>query len=86
MKVFLKLPFLRAMRRTVYEFYDFECGNLNPSVKISPRIAPQLMGLGLLENVAETDILIFQMKMTAIKIVYLARQIGFGMLFSRKRS
>jgi CxxC motif-containing protein (DUF1111 family) len=46
-----------SLRRPVYEFYNLKYGALPPSVKYSPRIAQQVMGLGLLENVAESDIL-----------------------------
>ncbi|MDZ7878312.1 MAG: di-heme oxidoredictase family protein [Saprospiraceae bacterium] len=45
------------LRRPIYKFYNLKYGALAPSVKYSPRIAPQLMGLGLLENVTESDIL-----------------------------
>ena len=48
-----------SLRRPIYEFYDFKYGILSPSVKTSPRIAPQVMGLGLLENINESDILSF---------------------------
>ncbi|HMQ48951.1 MAG TPA: di-heme oxidoredictase family protein [Saprospiraceae bacterium] len=46
-----------TLRKPVYEFHDLGYGDLHADVLISPRIAPQMPGLGLLENVTEADIL-----------------------------
>lgn len=46
-----------SLRKPVYEFHDLGYGALHPDVLVSPRIAPQMPGLGLLENVPEADIL-----------------------------
>lgn len=40
-----------------YGFADLGYGPMHPQVMVSPRIAPQLPGVGLLEAVAEADIL-----------------------------
>ena len=40
-----------------YGFADLGYGPLHPQVRVSPRIAPQLIGVGLLEAIAEADIL-----------------------------
>lgn len=48
-----------TLRQPLYEFYDLQYGDLAPGWMYSPRIAPQLPGLGLLEIVPETDVLSF---------------------------
>lgn len=40
-----------------YEARDLNYGNLHPEVMLSPRVAPQMIGLGLLELIPEADIL-----------------------------
>ena len=40
-----------------YGFADLGYGAMHPQVMVSPRIAPQLIGVGLLESIAEADIL-----------------------------
>ncbi|MBV6442111.1 MAG: hypothetical protein EPGJADBJ_03812 [Saprospiraceae bacterium] len=48
-----------SLRKPVYEFYDLNYGDFAPGLMFSPRIAPQVPGLGLLEIVPESDILSF---------------------------
>ena len=40
-----------------YEFHDLAFGAIPPDVMVSPRIAPVVVGMGLLEAIAEEDIL-----------------------------
>jgi len=47
------------LRQPVYDFLDLRYGPLESHIQISPRIAQQLPGLGLLENVPEETILGF---------------------------
>jgi CxxC motif-containing protein (DUF1111 family) len=46
-----------SLRKPVYEFLDLGYGSLAAGWMFSPRIAPQVPGLGLLELVPEADIL-----------------------------
>ncbi|HNP20096.1 MAG TPA: di-heme oxidoredictase family protein [Fulvivirga sp.] len=46
-----------SLRKPTYEFYDLKYGSLQSGFQFSPRIAQQLPGLGLLENVSEETIL-----------------------------
>ncbi len=46
-----------SMLRPRYSVVDLQYGPLHPETMLSPRIAPQMIGLGLLELVPETDIL-----------------------------
>lgn len=48
-----------SLRQPVYEFTSLNYGDFAPSWMYSPRIAPQMPGLGLLEIVPESDILAF---------------------------
>ena len=48
-----------TIRAPRYEFKNFKFGNWSPGILISPRIAPQMPGLGLLENIDEETILGF---------------------------
>ena len=45
------------LRRPVYEFTDLAFGPFDPGIWFSPRVAPQLPGLGLLAAIQENDIL-----------------------------
>jgi len=45
------------LRRPVFRFHDLRFGPFAPGTRVSPRLAPQLPGLGLLEAVREADIL-----------------------------
>jgi len=46
-----------ALQKPVYGFADLGYGPMHPEVMVSPRIAPQIIGVGLLEAIAEEDIL-----------------------------
>ncbi len=46
-----------TLQKPVYGFADLGYGPLHPDIMISPRIAPQIIGVGLLEAIAEADIL-----------------------------
>jgi CxxC motif-containing protein (DUF1111 family) len=45
------------LRRPDYRIADLAYGPLHPGVMLSPRVAPPMIGLGLLEAVADADIL-----------------------------
>lgn len=45
------------LRRPTYAAADLGYGPLRPGAMLSPRVAPQMIGLGLLEAIAATDIL-----------------------------
>ena len=45
------------LRKPVYAVTDLAYGPLHPDAMLSPRVAPQMIGLGLLEAIAEEDIL-----------------------------
>ena len=45
------------LQKPVYGFADLGYGPMHPDVMLSPRIAPQIIGVGLLEAIAEADIL-----------------------------
>ncbi len=46
-----------SLRKPMYEFYNLQYGSFAAGWMYSPRIAPQMPGLGLLEIVPESDIL-----------------------------
>ncbi|MCG8351662.1 MAG: c-type cytochrome [Chloroflexales bacterium] len=46
-----------TLRKPDYELVDLQYGPLDPETLISPRVAPQIIGLGLLEAIREEDIL-----------------------------
>jgi CxxC motif-containing protein (DUF1111 family) len=48
-----------TIRRPRYEFKNFQFGDWHPGTMVSPRIAQQIPGLGLLENVEEETVLAF---------------------------
>ena len=46
-----------TLRRPLYGVRDLSWGPLDPETGLSPRVAPPMIGLGLLEAIAEVDIL-----------------------------
>jgi CxxC motif-containing protein (DUF1111 family) len=46
-----------SLRKPTYSVKDPNYGPLHPGTLLSPRVAPQMLGLGLLEAIAEEDIL-----------------------------
>ena len=46
-----------SLRRPIYGIADLAFGPLHPDIQISPRIAPAVIGMGLLEAISETRIL-----------------------------
>ncbi|MCC7275861.1 MAG: thiol oxidoreductase [Alphaproteobacteria bacterium] len=46
-----------ALRRPTYTVRDLGYGPLHPQAMLSPRVAPPMIGLGLVEMIAEADIL-----------------------------
>ncbi len=46
-----------TLQKPIYGFADLAYGPMASNVMVSPRIAPQLIGVGLLEAIAEADIL-----------------------------
>lgn len=46
-----------SLRQPVYTFVDLSYGPLDPAVQVSPRVAPAVHGLGLLEAIPEETIL-----------------------------
>lgn len=46
-----------TLEQPAYHFTDLAYGPMAPDVMVSPRIAPQVIGLGLLEAIPESDIL-----------------------------
>ena len=46
-----------SLLRPVYTFADLAFGQLHPDILVSPRIAPAVFGMGLLEAIPEADIL-----------------------------
>lgn len=46
-----------TLRRPTYSVADLAYGPMSPDVMLSPRVAPPMIGLGLLEQVPEADIL-----------------------------
>ena len=55
----VELPALpdSPLRRPLYRVQDLSWGPLDPQTGLSPRVAPPMIGLGLLEAIAEADIL-----------------------------
>ncbi|WP_072371707.1 di-heme oxidoreductase family protein [Rhizobium tibeticum] len=45
------------LRRPTYEVTDLGYGPLDPATTLSPRVAPAMIGLGLIEAIAEADVL-----------------------------
>lgn len=45
------------LRKPIYEFVNLNYGPLGDDIMVSPRVAPAVMGLGLLEAISEEDIL-----------------------------
>ena len=48
---------LTTLRKPTYGIADLAYGPLHPDVMLSPRVAPPMIGLGLLEEIAESDVL-----------------------------
>ena len=48
---------LYTLHKPLYGFRDLAHGPMDPNVMVSPRIAPQLIGVGLLEAIPESEIL-----------------------------
>jgi len=48
-----------SLREPHYQLTDLFYGDINPQTQISPRVAPQMIGLGLLEAIDESTILSF---------------------------
>lgn len=46
-----------VLQKPAYSFTDLAYGPMHPEVMVSPRIAPQVIGLGLLEAIEEKDVL-----------------------------
>jgi|TARA_B100001971_G_scaffold211263_1_gene238648 CxxC motif-containing protein (DUF1111 family) len=46
-----------VLRKPTYSVADLAYGPMHPDVMLSPRVAPPMIGLGLLEAIAEVDIL-----------------------------
>lgn len=46
-----------SLRKPTYTIADLAYGPLHPSTHISPRVAPQMIGMGLLEAIPEDDLL-----------------------------
>jgi len=46
-----------SLRRPAYALTDLNYGPLHPDIMLSPRIAPQMIGLGLLEAIPANDIM-----------------------------
>lgn len=46
-----------VLKKPSYSFSDLGYGPMHPDVMVSPRIAPQVIGLGLLEAIEEKDVL-----------------------------
>jgi CxxC motif-containing protein (DUF1111 family) len=46
-----------SLRKPTYRIADLGYGPVHPNIMLSPRLAPQMIGLGLLEAIAEDDIL-----------------------------
>ena len=45
------------LRKPTYRATDLNYGPMHPETLLSPRVAPQMIGMGLLESIAEEDIL-----------------------------
>jgi len=46
-----------SLRRPTYQFRELAFGAMNPETLVSPRVAPAVVGMGLLEAIPEADIL-----------------------------
>lgn len=46
-----------TLRKPAYKAVDLAYGELHKDARLSPRIAPQMIGLGLLESITEADVL-----------------------------
>ncbi|WP_417585764.1 di-heme oxidoredictase family protein [Nitrincola sp.] len=49
-----------TLRQPNYSITDLKYGPLHPDTQLSPRIAPQMIGLGLLEAISDEDILAWE--------------------------
>ena len=49
---------LYSLRRPVYQFRGLNFGSMRPDTLVSPRVAPAIIGMGLLEAIPETDIIV----------------------------
>ena len=49
-----------SLRKPTYSITDLNYGPLHPDTQISPRMAPQMIGLGLLEAISDEDILAWE--------------------------
>ncbi|WP_327125202.1 di-heme oxidoreductase family protein [Nitrincola sp. A-D6] len=49
-----------TLRQPNYSITDLNYGPLHPDTQLSPRIAPQMIGLGLLEAISDEDILVWE--------------------------
>ena len=45
-----------SLRHPTYSIINLKYGNLHDDIRLSPRVAPQMIGLGLLEAIAASDI------------------------------
>ena len=48
---------LYSLRRPTYQIRNLAFGQIHPETLVSPRVAPAIVGMGLLEAIPETDIL-----------------------------
>ncbi len=46
-----------TLLKPIYTIYDLNFGELHPDTAVSPRIAPHMSGMGLLEAISEADLL-----------------------------
>lgn len=46
-----------SLRKPAYNLINLNYGDLHPDIMMSPRVAPQMVGMGLLEAISEEDIL-----------------------------
>ncbi|MDN5205335.1 di-heme oxidoredictase family protein [Fulvivirgaceae bacterium BMA10] len=49
-----------SLRKPIYEFKDLQYGPMPSNILVSPRVAPHMVGLGLLEAIDEETILSFE--------------------------
>lgn len=69
-----------SLRKPEFSVGDLNYGDLGAQTKLQPRIAPQMIGLGLLESIAEADILanVDEADLNNDGIKGLARRVTFG--------
>ncbi|MEL7005127.1 MAG: di-heme oxidoredictase family protein [Bacteroidota bacterium] len=46
-----------SLRKPIYTFQNLAYGDLDPDIRVSPRIAPHMVGLGLLEAISESTLM-----------------------------